>query len=199
MLKGLKSHFTKTWITQTWKMKIDKNVLLTGLGVLIICLGAMLSFNIGWSENGIPVTGQSLAVLVVGFVLGRKRGLLAIAIYLILGLIGLPIFAKGASGIETFTGGSGGFLYGFLAGSYICGVLQEEGYGRRFLHCLTAMTIGTAVILIFGIAQLSYLYGFEKALQYGFFPFWSGAIVKIILGAVIVYFIPKENYFGKRL
>jgi len=180
-------------------MKIDKNILTTSLGVLFICLGAMISFTLHWNESNIPITGQSLAVLVVGFVLGRKRGLLVIAIYLILGLVGLPIFAKGASGIETFIGGSGGFLYGFLIGGYVCGVLQEEGYGRRFLHCLTAMTIGTAVILVFGIAQLTYLYGFEKALQYGFFPFLPGAIVKIILGAAIIYYIPKGKYLGRRL
>lgn len=172
---------------------------MTGLGVLFICIGAMVAFNFQWKESDIPITGQSLAVLVVGFVLGRKRGLLAIAIYLILGLIGLPVFAKGAFGVETFTGGSGGFLYGFLLGGYVCGILQEEGYGRRFLHCLMAMTIGTVVILVFGIAQLTHLYGFEKALLYGFYPFWLGAIVKIILGAVIIYYIPKENYLGRRL
>ena len=180
-------------------MKIDRDTLMVGLGVLFICLGAMIAFDFPWKESGIPITGQSLAVLVVGFVLGRKRGILAIAIYLILGFVGLPVFAKGASGVETFMGGSSGFLYGFLVGGYFCGVLQEEGYGRRFLHCVFAMTIGTAIILIFGIAQLTFLYGFEKALQYGFFPFWPGAIVKIILGAAIIYYIPKESYLGKRL
>ena len=170
-----------------------------GLGVLFICIGAMIAFNFQWNESEIPITGQSLAVLVVGFVLGRKRGVLAIAIYLLLGLIGLPVFANGGSGVEIFSGGSGGFLYGFLVAGYVSGILQEEGYGRRFLHCVSAMTIGTMVILIFGIAHLTYLYGFEKALQYGFFPIWPGAIVKIILSAVIIYFIPKDNYLGKRL
>ncbi len=186
-------------IIQKIEMEINRDTLKISIGVLFTCLGAMVAFNFHWNENSIPITGQSLAVLVVGFVLGRKRGLLAIAIYLILGLIGLPVFAKGASGIETFMGGSGGFLYGFLVGGYVCGVLQEEGYGRRFLHCLTAMTIGTVIILVFGIAQLTFLYGFEKALQYGFFPFLPGAIVKIILGAAIIYYIPKEDYLGKRL
>ncbi len=186
-------------ITQNLEMKIDRSTLMIGLGVLVICLGALIAFNFQWKESEIPITGQSLAVLVVGFVLGRKRGLLAISIYLILGLVGLPVFANGASGVETFTGGSGGYLYGFLVGGYVSGVLQEEGYGRRFMHCLTAMTIGTIVILVFGIAHLTYLYDFEKALQYGFFPIWPGAIVKIIIGAIIVYFVPKEKYLGRRL
>ena len=177
-------------------MHINKDILMVGLGLLLICLGAMVSIDLPWKDGGIPITGQSLAVLVVGFVLGRRRGLLVIAIYLIAGLAGLPVFANGASGIDTLMGGSGGFLYGFLVGGYVCGALQENGFGVSFAECLTAMTIGTALILICGIAQLTYLFGLDKALEYGFWPFWPGAIVKIILGAAVVYFVPKERYLG---
>ena len=109
----------------------------------------------------------------------------------------MPVFAKGASGIDTLMGGSGGFLYGFLVGGYVCGALQENGFGASFAESLIAMTIGTALILICGIAQLTFLYGLEKALEYGFWPFWPGALVKIILGAVIIYYIPKEQYLGQ--
>ena len=73
-------------------MKIDRNTLMIGLGVLFICIGAMVAFNFQWKESDIPITGQSLAVLVVGFVLGRKRGLLAIAIYLILAPLSIACF-----------------------------------------------------------------------------------------------------------
>ena len=170
-----------------------KDTLATGLGVLVICLGAMIAFNLPLNGSDIPITGQSLAVLVIGFVLGRKRALFAIALYLILGVMGFPVFAKGASGIDTLIGGSGGFLYGFLVGGYVCGALQENGFGDSFAECLTAMTIGTGLILVCGIAQLTYLYGLDKALEYGFWPFWPGAIMKIILGAVIVYYMPKDG------
>ena len=170
-----------------------KDTLAAGLGVLVICLGAMIAFNLPLNGSDIPITGQSLAVLVIGFVLGRKRALFAIALYLILGVMGFPVFAKGASGIDTLIGGSGGFLYGFLVGGYVCGALQENGFGDSFAECLTAMTIGTALILVCGLAQLTYLYGLDKALEYGFWPFWPGAIMKIILGAVIVYYMPKDG------
>jgi biotin transport system substrate-specific component len=178
-------------------MQINRDNLMVGLGLLLVCLGAMVSIDLPWKDGGIPITGQSLAVLVAGFVLGRNRGLLVIAIYLIAGLAGLPVFARGASGIDTLMGGSGGFLYGFLVGGYVCGALQENGFGDSFAKCLIAMTIGTALILVCGIAQLTYLYGLDKALEYGFWPFWPGAIVKIILGAVIVHYIPIERYFGQ--
>ena len=177
-------------------MQVNRDTLMVGLGLLLICLGAMVSIDLPWKGGGIPITGQSLAVLVVGFVLGRKLGLLVIAIYLIAGLAGLPVFAKGASGIDTLMGGSGGFLYGFLVGGYVCGALQENGFGASFAKSLIAMTIGTALILTCGIAQLTYLYGFEKALDYGFIPFWPGAIVKIILGALIIYTIQKQRLLG---
>jgi biotin transport system substrate-specific component len=169
---------------------------MASLGLLLICLGAMVSIDLPWKGGGIPITGQSLAVLVVGFVLGRKRALFAIALYLILGVMGFPVFAKGASGIDTLMGGSGGFLYGFLIGGYVCGALQENGFGASFAESLIAMTIGTALILTCGIAQLTYLYGFEKALDYGLIPFWPGAIVKIILGALIIYTIQKQRLLG---
>ncbi len=178
-------------------MHTNRDILMVGLGFLLIFLGAMVSIDLPWGVGGIPITGQSLAVLVVGFVLGRKRGLLAITIYLIAGLADLPVFAKSTSGIDTLMGGSGGFLYGFLVGGYVCGALQENGFGDSFAECLTAMAIGTALVLICGIAQLTFLYGLDKALEYGFWPFWPGAIMKIILGAVIIYYIPKERCFGK--
>ena len=177
-------------------MQVNRDTLMVGLGLLLVCLGAMVSIDLPWKGGGIPITGQSLAVLVVGFVLGRKLGLLVIAIYLIAGLAGLPVFAKGASGIDTVLGGSGGFLYGFLVGGYVCGALQENGFGASFAESLIAMTIGTALILTCGIAQLTYLYGFEKALDYGLIPFWPGAIVKIILGALIIYTIQKQRLLG---
>ena len=177
-------------------MHINKDILMVGSGLLLICLGAMVSIDLPLKDGGIPITGQSLAVLVVGFVLGRKRGLLVIAIYLIMGLAGLPVFANGASGIDTLMGSSGGVLYGILVGGYVCGALRENDFGVSFAGCLTAMGIGTALVLICGIAQLTYLYGLDKALEYGFWPFWQGAIVKIILGAATVYFVPKERYLG---
>jgi biotin transport system substrate-specific component len=173
-----------------------KDTLATGFGVLAICLGAMVAFNLPLNGGDIPITGQSLAVLVIGFVLGRKRALFAIALYLILGVMGFPVFAKGASGIDTLMGGSGGFLYGFLIGGYVCGALQENEFGASFAESLITMTIGTALILTCGIAQLTYLYGFEKALDYGLIPFWPGAIVKIILGALIIYTIQKQRLLG---
>lgn len=168
-----------------------KKIGLISLGTLIIYLGALVSFDLNLNETKIPITGQSLAVLVTGFLLGRRNGFSAVLVYLLLGIFGLPVFANGASGMEVFTKGSGGFLYGFLFAAYLIGVISESEKNKNFGICLGAMALGTAAILFFGIGHLTYLYGFEKALEYGLYPFWKGAVVKIIMGAVMVYGINR--------
>ena len=174
------------------------------VGTFFIYIGALIAFDLNLNETKIPITGQSLAVLVVGFLLGRKMGVLAVAVYLLLGIIGLPVFAgeseielftEGGKGFfngfwmsakETFTQGSGGFLYGFIFAAYVIGWLAEIGFDKSFFKIIIAMILGTLVFLVFGVGHLSSLYGFEKGLEYGLYPFWKGAIVKILLGAGIV-------------
>ncbi len=152
-----------------------------------LSLMAQVKIDLAWHELDIPITGQSLAVLLVGYVLGKKRGVMAVLLYLLLGMLGAPVFAKGASGWLVLTKGSGGFLYGFVAGAWVAGWFGDRDLGRHFLQALLAMTLGTAVIIAFGLLHLSVLYGFEKALDYGFYPFLPGALVKIILGAGLLW------------
>lgn len=178
-------------IIQNLLFIMGKKYLYIGLGALVIYLGALIAFDIKFSEIKIPITGQSLAVLVVGFILGKSLGMRAVAVYLILGCLGLPVFAKGNSGFDTMLAPSGGFLYGFLFAAFFIGWLREQGLNKHFGKYLLAMALGTIVIIIFGVGHLTYLFGFEKALEYGFYPFWQGAVVKIFLGAVIVYLFER--------
>lgn len=164
-------------------------------GAFVIYLGALVAFDINWSATKIPITGQSLAVLVVGFLLGKSLGMRAVAVYLILGCLGLPIFAKGNSGFHTLLEPSGGFLYGFLFAAHFVGILRESGFDKSFFACLVAMALGTGMIIVFGVGHLSYLFGLEKGMEYGFYPFWKGAVVKIFLGAMIVYGVTRNSRF----
>ncbi len=156
------------------------------LGLIFLIALTQLTLNLSYQEVAIPITGQSLAVLVVTALLGARKGSLTISLYLLLGGIGLPVFANGGSGWEIFTKGSGGFLYGFLIAGGLTGWLAERWGIAHFLKNIGMMGIGTGVILLFGVGHLTAKYGLEKALEYGFFPFWPGAIIKIIAGAVIL-------------
>ena len=161
-------------------------------GVLAIIAGSQFSIDLDLGEVSIPITGQSLVVLLTGFLLGRKWGCLAVFVYLLLGILNLPVFADGKYGWEIFTKGSGGFLYGFLFAAYFVGILGEKEWGSNLFKSVGAMLLGTAIIIFFGVMHLSFLYGFEKALEYGFFPFWRGAVVKILIGGILGFLFSKK-------
>lgn len=156
------------------------------LGLVFLMAMTQFTIDLSYQEVAIPITGQSLAVLVVAALSGARIGSLTIALYLILGGIGLPVFANGASGWETFAKGSGGFLYGFLVAGYLTGWLTERWGIENFLKNIAIMTLGTAIILLFGVGHLTAKYGLGKALEYGFYPFWPGAVIKVIAGALIL-------------
>jgi len=156
------------------------------LSVLFITFFTQISINVPVGESDIPITGQTFAVLLVAYFFKRRFGTIAVFSYVLLGLIGLPIFADGKSGITVLIGGSGGFLFGFIFSAYVVGYLGEKNWQISFTKSLLAMMIGTLLILFFGIGRLALIYGFDKAMEYGFYPFWKGAIVKIILGATIL-------------
>lgn len=156
------------------------------VSIAVIALAAQLSIELAVNDGMIPITFQTLAVLLTGYFLGSKWGTLAVALYVLLGLAGFPILADGNAGWSVLTGGSGGYLIGFIVGAFSCGKLKENSRSNSFLSATFNQTIGTIIILMFGVAWLSHLYGFTKALEYGFYPFWIGAIVKILLGAIII-------------
>lgn len=174
-------------------MKIFTETAVILAAVFFIALSAQVTIEVPLNDANIPISGQSFAVLLVAGILGLKRGVGAVALYVLLGTLGLPIFADGESGLDVLKGGSGGFLIGFIAAAFGVGYRMSRLAFRAisFIKALYLMTFGTAIILFFGIGRLTNLYGFEKALEYGFFPFWQGALIKILLGAIVLFFVEK--------
>jgi len=163
------------------------------LATILLSLFAQLSIDIG----PIPITGQTLAVLAIALLLKPRESISSIVLYLLLGSLGLPIFADGASGFAKLTGGSGGFLIGFLIAGGIVSYLFEKSNNKSFWNILGLTTLGTIIILICGNGRLISMYGLEDGLNYGFYPFWKGAIVKIFLGSGIVWlFLRKVKSMG---
>ncbi len=159
-----------------------KNIWLSLTGVIFIAIFAQIDIDL---PGGIPISGQSFAVLVTAILLGRLWGIFAVALYVILGVLGLPVFANRASGLEVLESGSGGFVIGFVVAAFFIGWLGDAGWKRSFGKSFLAMLMGTAIILFLGVGKLTYDYDLASALEWGFFPFLWGAVVKIILGAVV--------------
>jgi len=134
----------------------------------------------------VPITAQTLAVLLTGFVLGKKLGTASIATYLAQGAAGLPFFAGGKSGLAALFGPTGGYLFGFLAAVYVVGMLIELKFKRSFFQAIIVLTIGNIVIYAFGLVWLARFVGESQVLQLGLYPFLIGDMLKIFLGIVLM-------------
>jgi biotin transport system substrate-specific component len=164
-------------------MNINR-ILKIGLGILIISISAQLTINVG----DIPITGQTLSILILAFLYKPADMFVVSLLYVLLGVLGLPVFADGESGLEKLTGASGGFLIGFIISSTIISYIYQSGKSKGLLRILSLTSLGTIIILLFGVGRLATIYGLDKGIEYGFSPFWIGALVKIIIGTIITYY-----------
>jgi biotin transport system substrate-specific component len=160
-----------------------RHVALIVLGALVIFLSAQISIPVPGSP--VPITGQTFGVLLVGGALGFRRGLASVALYVLIGLIGLPFFAEGKGGVTVILGASGGYLVGFLLAGALVGRLAELGWDRRILGALGAMAIGNLVIYLVGVPWLMAVahYDLATGIAKGFTPFLIGDAVKLLLAA----------------
>ncbi len=155
------------------------------IAVLFISFFAQIEIVLPTNKDGIPITGQTFAILLVGYFLGSKNAVIAVLLYLFFGAIGLPVFAGGAGGFKVFSDDSAGFLLGFVFGAWVTGYFGELGWGNSFFKCFSGMIIGTMIILACGVMVLALKYDFGSALKHGFYPFLWGALIKMLLGATI--------------
>ena len=153
------------------------------VGALIVAAAAQVVVPVPLSP--VPMTLQPLAVLIVGGALGGAAGAGALALYLALGLLGLPVVAGGAAGVARLLGPTGGYLLAFPAAAALCGVLVGRAPG--VLRALLACAAGMVVIHAGGIAQLALLGGDPAlALRIGFVPFLTGDLLKVGLAAGVI-------------
>ncbi len=158
----------------------------------VIALSARIAVFLPFTP--VPITAQTLAVLLTGAALGSKRGALALLAYIAEGLAGLPVFSAGRSGLPILLGPSGGYIWGFLIAAFVVGYLAERGWDRKVWTTALAMLIGTVVIYLFGVPQLALVLsptsgaalGFDKALTLGVLPFLPGDAIKLLIAAGVL-------------
>lgn len=134
----------------------------------------------------VPMTMQTMVVLLIGMAYGSRLGAATVLLYLAEGLAGLPVFAGPSAGPAYMMGPTAGYLVGFIVGAWATGLLAERGWDRTPLKALVAMTAGHAAILAFGVLWLATLIGFDAALTKGLTPFWAATVLKTALGAALM-------------
>lgn len=134
----------------------------------------------------VPMTMQTFAVLVVGGVLGARRGGLAAGAYLLEGVAGLPVFAGPVMGPMALLGPGGAYLLAFPAAAYLAGRLTERFGGRCFWRTSAALAAADLLILALGFAWLVGQMGFGAAFAMGIAPFWLVEPLKIALATGVV-------------
>ena len=131
----------------------------------------------------VPLTMQTLVVLLIGMSYGSRLGGATVLAYLGAGAAGAPVFAGGA-GIIYFAGPTGGYLAGFFVAAITLGFLAERGWARSFVTTALSMVIGIALIYACGVTWLSQLIGFEKAVSFGILPFLYGDALKLVIASL---------------
>jgi biotin transport system substrate-specific component len=155
-------------------------------GSLFVAALAQLSISL-LPISPVPITGQTLGVLVVGASLGALRGGAALGLYLLWGAIGLPFYAEGRSGVELLgvASATGGYLWGFVVAAAVIGYLAQRGWDRNLGSSIGAMLIGQVIIFAFGVTWLARAIGVSgiEALELGLYPFVVGDLIKLLIAA----------------
>lgn len=166
-----------TWLADT--------VLVTA-GAGIVAAAAQVAIPLPFTP--VPITGQTFAVLLVGASLGAGRGTASLVLYVLVGIVGAPVYADGAHGWAVLTGASGGYLVGFVAAAAVTGRLAERRWDRRFSSAVAAMLTGNVVIYLVGLPWLAIVLdtGLERTLELGLYPFVPGDVLKLYLAGMLL-------------
>ena len=163
---------------------VARAVILVALGTALLALSAKINLPLPY----VPMTLQTLVVLMIGAAYGWRLGSATVIAYLAEGAIGLPVFAGPVGGLAPLVGPTAGYLAGFVAAAFITGWLSERGLDRSVPRLFVAMGLGHIVILAAGFAWLAFgmKLGVEKAWLVGIAPFVAASVIKNALGAAFV-------------
>lgn len=164
-----------------------KYLILTGLFAALTAIGAYIYIPLPISP--VPITLQMFFTFMAGGLLGKKYGFFSQLIYVLIGAIGLPVFAGGSGGFGILFGPTGGYVLGFIAAGYIAGI-SKDTFISKLLYMLLALT----VIYLMGTTRLMMVVqvDFIKALTMGVTPFIIGDLLKVTLAAYLS--VKLSNY-----
>ena len=163
-----------------------KRMTLVGMFAALLAIISPLQIILPFSP--VPITLQVAGVALTASILGSKLGTLSVIIYILLGVMGLPVFAGLTSGIPRLIGPTGGYILGFVLSAYLIGRLLEEKRNPGYLYVLMVNVLGLLVVYLIGTTQLSltYTHSFTKALAAGVIPYIIPDLIKLGITSIIV-------------
>lgn len=173
------------------------NAVLVVSGVLALAALAQIAIPVPGSP--VPVTGQTLGVLLLGTTYGSTLGFTTFAIYILAGVAGAPVFAESSHGLDRLVGATGGYLVGMLIATFVLGQFARFRLDQRFLTALPSMLVGTAITFLFGLLWLHQYTGqsWSWTISAGFTPFIIGEVLKIAIAGTslpaVWRFVNRKN------
>jgi len=157
------------------------NAALVVSGVLGLAVLAQIAVPVPGSP--VPVTGQTLGVLILGTAYGSTLGVTTFAMYILVGIAGAPVFANSGHGLDRIAGATGGYLIGMLVATFILGQFARFRLDQNFLTALPSMLIGTITTFSFGLVWLHQYTGesWNWTIEKGLTPFIVGEVLKIAI------------------
>jgi biotin transport system substrate-specific component len=164
---------------------IGKALMITG-GALFLGLLAQVVIPVPGSP--VPVTGQTLGVLLLATAYGANLGAATFALYLLIGFAGAPVFAQSGHGLERLIGPTGGYLVGMLLASWVLGLLAGRKWDQKLFSALSTMFIGNFIIFAFGLIWLQQYTGKDWSWTFsaGLTPFIFGELLKIAIAGALL-------------
>lgn len=163
-------------------MKLNSYVLSSVAVILaILLLAVSAQFDLPVPYTPIRHSAQTVAVVLIGCLLGWRLGVVAVVGYLLVGLLGAPVFSHGGAGWLHLSGPTGGFLAGFVVAAGVAGAMSETGHTRGFIQIFTLALFAHAIILLGGWLGLLALADPVQAYAIGIAPFLDGALLKSIV------------------
>ncbi len=173
------------WPVQSRRDEILRGLVFAFVGAALLTLSAKVKVPF----YPVPMTMQTMVVLMIGMAGGLRLGAATVGLYLMQGALGFPVFAdtpERGIGLAYMMGPTGGYLMGFLAAAFVAGWCGDKGFGRSILGSLAVMSLGHVVIFAFGYAYLATLIGAAAAFKAGVAPFAMATVLKIALGAAMM-------------
>jgi len=161
-----------------------KPMVYASLFAALTAVGAFIRIPLPLSP--VPITLQVFFVLLAGLVLGARWGGTSMVVYVMLGVIGLPVFSGGSSGPGILLGPTGGYIIGFIAGAFVTGLIYNKANDSK-TATIGAMIGGLAVIYLLGVMQLSFVANMtlQQAVAVGILPFLIGDAIKIVAALIV--------------